>query len=285
MTNDYVQVHLENHICWLTLNRPQQRNPLSCEMLSNLHQALDAAGQDAAVRVIVIASTGPVFSAGHDLKQMYPGVNRAPADQRENIKHILDACSAMMLAIINNPKPVIASVQGTATAAGCQLVAVCDLAVAAEAAKFCTPGVNIGAFCTTPLVTIGRNINRKHAMELALTGDMFTAEDAIRMGLINKAVPLERLSSSVRQLALQIAAKSTRGIQAGKAAFYRQLDMPIEQALRFATDEMTKVLTQPDAAEGVAAFFEKRAPEYSDARFAQTGKQNLADTPSGPGRC
>jgi enoyl-CoA hydratase/carnithine racemase len=163
------------------------------------------------------------------------------------------------------PKAVIASVGATATAAGCQLVSACDLAVASDQAKFCTPGVNIGGFCTTPLVGIGRNMHRKHAMELALTGDMFSAEDAYRFGLVNRVVPAERLGETTRELAEKLASKSAAGIRAGKEAFYRQIEMPLEDAFRYANEEMLKAMTSRDSLEGISAFFEKRPPRWGDA--------------------
>jgi enoyl-CoA hydratase/carnithine racemase len=171
----------------------------------------------------------------------------------------------MMLAIVHSPKAVIACVQGTATAAGCQLVSACDLALASDEAHFCTPGVNIGTFCTTPLVGIGRNIHRKHAMELALTGEMFSAGEAVRFGLVNRAEPVDKLYASVEELAAKIASRSAQGIRAGKEAFYRQIDMPIEQAFSYANEAMLEGLLCGDAAEGTSAFLEKRKPVWGDA--------------------
>jgi len=259
----FIQREMRENVCWLTLNRPRQRNPLSSGMITALKQEIDRAATDTLVRVVVLAGSGPVFSAGHDLGEMV----RPPAgsDPDEHKRKILNLCSEMMLAIMHCPKAVIACVQGTATAAGCQLVSACDLAIAAEDACFCTPGVNIGSFCTTPLVGIGRNIHRKHAMELALTGDMISSEDAVRMGLINRAVPATVLYEEVENLAMRIAKKSAQGIRGGKQAFYAQIDMPIEAAFEYAREEMIKGLSSPDAGEGVKAFFEKRAPQWGDA--------------------
>jgi enoyl-CoA hydratase/carnithine racemase len=254
----------EDHVLTLTLNRPQQRNPLSSAMISALHEAIDAANADPGVRVIVLTGAGPVFSAGHDLREM----SLEPADgssREEHLRAVLDRCAAMMLAIMHSPKAIIARVQGTATAAGCQLVSACDLAIANEEARFCTPGVNIGSFCTTPLVGIGRNMHRKHAMELALTGNMFTAQDAVRMGLVNRAVPAQLLDEAVAELASLIASRSAQGIRAGKEAFYRQIDMPVEEAFRYATEEMIRATVGPDSREGIDAFFAKRAPRWGDA--------------------
>ena len=252
-------------VCWLTLNRPQQRNPLSSGMIGAIHQGIVDAGSDPQVRVIVLASSGPVFSAGHDLKEMNGTPPDGVANRGDHIGSILDQCSAMMLSIMHCPKAVIACVQGTATAAGCQLVSACDLAIASDDVCFCTPGVNIGSFCTTPLVGIGRNIHRKHAMEMALIGDMLSADDAVRMGLINRKVPAVDLRTDVESLAHRIAAKSAEGIRQGKEAFYRQVDMPVEDAFAFAREEMIKAMTTSDAKEGLQAFFDKRDPQWGDA--------------------
>lgn len=254
-----------NNVRWLTLNREKQRNPLSLQMLSSLTDALTRAGEDSAVRAVVIAAKGPVFSAGHDLKEMSQRDDEERDSQLARMREILDSCSQMMLGIVNSPKAIIACVQGTATAAGCQLVSACDLAIAADTASFCTPGVNMGGFCTTPLVGIGRNIHRKHAMALALTGDAFSAEDAVRFGLINECVPADELLQRTTLLAERIAAKSAQGIRHGKADFYRQIDMPIEDAFAYANDAMVRAMTSADAEEGKAAFFEKRKPVWGDA--------------------
>ena len=217
------------------------------------------------MRVIVITGSGPVFSAGHDLREMGPGTGESPEHRESRIRQILLDCSKMMLAIVHSPKAIIASVQGTATAAGCQLVSACDLAVAAQRARFCTPGVNIGIFCTTPLVGVGRNVHRKHAMEMALTGDMFSGEEAVRFGLVNRVVPADELRRTTEELAQKIASRSAQGIRSGKEAFYRQIDMPIEEAFRFANEAMLCGMTSPDAEEGTAAFFERRAPSWHEA--------------------
>jgi enoyl-CoA hydratase/carnithine racemase len=234
-------------------------------MITAINEDVVAAGDDPAVRVIVLAGSGPVFSAGHDLGEMTAVPHDGQQSREQRQRDILNRSSEMMLAIMHCPKAIIACVQGTATAAGCQLVSACDLAIASEDAFFCTPGVNIGSFCTTPLVGIGRNIHRKHAMELALTGDMFSAADAQRMGLINRTAPPQDLRVAVEDLAQGIAAKSSQGIRGGKAAFYRQIDMPVEEAFEFARDEMIAVLNCPDSQEGIRAFFEKRKPDWGDA--------------------
>ncbi len=261
----YLLVEQRDAALWLTLNRPEQRNPLSSHMIAALTSAIDAANDDPSVRVIVIRGSGPVFSAGHDLREMSLRKGEAPAACEARIRSILQACARMMTGIVHSPKAIIASVSATATAAGCQLVSACDLAIASDQARFCTPGVNIGSFCTTPLVGIGRNMQRKHAMELALTGDMVSAEDAYRFGLVNRVVPAAELEQATCELVDKIASKSAQGIRAGKEAFYRQIEMPLEEAFRFAEEEMLKAMTSADSNEGVSAFLEKRAPQWGDA--------------------
>lgn len=249
----------------LILNRPEQRNPLSLEMISAMTLALNSVADDPDIRVVVIASTGPVFSAGHDLAQLKRQEDETLQSQQQRMQHIFEKCAEMMLTIMHSPKAVIASVQGTATAAGCQLVSACDLAIAAETANFCTPGVNMGGFCTTPLVGIGRNISRKHAMALALTGESIDATHAERIGLINKTVPAAELLASTEALAKLIAGKSAQGIRMGKSDFYQQVEMPIEQAFEHANGAMVRAMTCEDAQEGSKAFFEKRTPEWGKA--------------------
>ena len=264
-TTPYLLQAMSGPVLWLTLNRPQQRNPLSSQMIAALTGAIDAANENSAVRAIVIASTGPVFSAGHDLREMGPQPGESDSERETRVRQILKDCARMMLGIVHSPKAIIASVQATATAAGCQLVSACDLAIASDQARFCTPGVNIGLFCTTPLVGIGRNMHRKHAMELALTGDLFSAGKAVRFGLINRAVPADELHGATAELADKIASRSAQGIRSGKETFYRQIDMPLEQAFESATESMLQGLMCGDAAEGTRAFLEKRAPRWGDA--------------------
>jgi enoyl-CoA hydratase/carnithine racemase len=253
-------------ICRLILNNPERRNALSSHMIAELHAAIDRASHDKDCRVVILSAAGHVFSAGHDLAETRRADDESEADWNARIDRLLADCAEMMKAIINAPKPVIAEIGGIATAAGCQLVSVCDLAIAAEEAQFCTPGVNIGIFCTTPLVGIGRNVSRKHAMEMALTGDMFSAADAVRFGLINKAVPAADLAVATQDMATKIAHRSAQGIRAGKQAFYRQLDMDLNAAFAYASQEMRCTITaKGDAEEGVAAFLEKRAPSWGDA--------------------
>ena len=265
METSPVTVETIDRVYWLTLNRPEQRNPLSLEMIRALTGALKEAYADNAIRVVVITAEGPVFSAGHDLKEMMQGETESANDYRDRIDLILDQCAALMTGIVTAPKPVIASVQGTATAAGCQLVSTCDLAIAASDARFCTPGVNIGTFCTTPLVGIGRNLSRKHAMEMALTGEMFSAKDARKFGLINRHVAPEGLRSETQALAEKIASRSPQSIRDGKAAFYAQIEMPLEQAFAQANRVMREALIDTeDGVEGRRAFIEKRSPRWSD---------------------
>ncbi len=261
----YLLEETTNNVRWLTFNRPKQRNPLSINMLDALSSALSDAAADEQVRAIVITAAGPVFSAGHDLKEMGPQGDEDLQSQQQRVRGILERCANMMLSIVNSPKAIIACVQGTATAAGCQLVSACDLALASDSAKFCTPGVNMGGFCTTPLVGIGRNVHRKHAMALALTGDAVSADHAVNIGLINEAVPAEQLIDRTRELAERIGSKSAQGIRHGKADFYQQVDMPIEEAFAFANEAMVRAMTSDDAREGNAAFFEKRAPQWGKA--------------------
>jgi enoyl-CoA hydratase/carnithine racemase len=262
---EHILAEQRGAVLWLCLNKPKQRNPLSLAMIKVLHEAIDNAGSDPKVRAVVIHSTGPVFCAGHDLREMAEVPPGGIENRERHLRNIFHNCAAMMQAIVHSPKAIIASVQGTATAAGCQLVSACDLALASEGAHFCTPGVNIGNFCTTPLVGIGRNMHRKHAMELALTGDMFTADDAVRMGLINRAVPGTDLEHEVTLLADKVASKSAQGIRAGKSAFYRQIELSLPEAFDYATEEMIKGTLSQDSTEGTAAFFGKREPQWGDA--------------------
>jgi len=251
-------------VLWLTLNRPEQRNPLSRDMIQTLYQAIERANVSSDVRVIVLTGAGPVFSAGHDMTEMGAWSGDNAKSREAHLREVLSDCAEMMMSIQHSPKAVIACVQGMATAAGCQLVSSCDLAIASDDVGFCTPGVNIGNFCTTPLVAIGRKMHRKHAMEMALTGDVISAEDAVRFGLINKTVPKEALRAEVQALAEKIASKSAQSISAGKEAFYRQIDMPLEDAYNFAIEGMIEGTMRDDAAEGASAFLGKRKPKWGD---------------------
>ncbi|MCC5957619.1 MAG: enoyl-CoA hydratase [Natronohydrobacter sp.] len=247
----------------LTLNDVARRNALSEAMLSELGAAFAVAGEDSAVRVIVLAANGPAFCAGHDLKEMTAG--RAGSDGgRAYFAQVMAQCAGVMQGIVNCPKPVIAEVTGVATAAGCQLVASCDLAIAAETARFSTPGVHIGLFCSTPMVALSRNVANKHAMEMLLTGDMIEAPRAAEMGLVNHAVPAADLTATVMDMARKIASKSSMTLATGKRAFYAQREMPLSDAYDYASQVMVENMLAHDATEGIGAFIEKRAPQWQD---------------------
>jgi enoyl-CoA hydratase/carnithine racemase len=250
-----------DHVAVLTLNRPERRNSLSEEMLAAITGQLDDIARDRATRAVVIAANGPVFCAGHDLKEL-SARRKDPDGGRAYFQEIMARCSAVMQAITSIPQPVIAAVQGTATAAGCQLVAACDLAVASSAATFCTPGVNIGLFCSTPMVALSRNVAPKHAMEMLLTGEMTSAAHAYRIGLVNRVVPSGEELEQALALARGIASKSAFTVTTGKTAFYRQLDMSLSEAYRYASQVMVENMMADDAEEGIAAFLEKRMPTW-----------------------
>jgi enoyl-CoA hydratase/carnithine racemase len=247
----------------LILNRPEARNSLSLAMLAALAEALAAIATDRTVRAVVLTANGPAFCAGHDLKEITS--RRADADRgRAFFDEVMRTCGAVMQQIVALPQPVIAAVQGTATAAGCQLVASCDLAVTSAAAQFATPGVNIGLFCSTPMVALSRNVARKHALEMLLTGDPISAHDAARMGLVNRVVDPGRERDEALALAAKITAKSARVLKLGKAAFYRQLEMGLADAYHYASQVMVENMLARDAEEGIGAFVEKRAPIWDD---------------------
>ena len=250
-------------IAILTLNRPKARNSLSEALLIALTEALDEIAADKEVRAVVLTANGPAFCAGHDLKELT--AQRSDADGgRESFRTTMLTCSEMMQKIVNLPQPVIAAVQGVATAAGCQLVASCDLAVASDAAKFATPGVDIGLFCSTPMVALSRNVSRKHAMEMLLTGEMIAAKRAAEIGLINRVMPAGDELKSALALAKQIAAKSSYTLKVGKAAFYAQAEMGLAQAYAYASEVMTENMMARDAEEGICAFIDKREPTWED---------------------
>jgi enoyl-CoA hydratase/carnithine racemase len=242
----------------LTLNRPKARNALSKALMHRLTLALSRAGKDPQTRVIVIAAAGPAFCAGHDLREI-----RADP-RRETYEQIFAQCSELMLTITRLPKPVIAEVHGIATAAGCQLVATCDLAIAAAEARFATPGVNIGLFCSTPMVALSRAVGRKAAMEMLLTGEPIDAARACEIGLVNRVVPAPELRAAVDVLARKIAAKSAFTVAIGKEAFYHQAEVDLAAAYRYAAEVMTTNMLAADAEEGIDAFLEKRAPVWQD---------------------
>jgi enoyl-CoA hydratase/carnithine racemase len=242
----------------LTLNRPEARNALSIALMAALIEALSRGARDPEVRVVVVAGAGPAFCAGHDLRELRQD------RRRETYQHIFALCSELMLTIVRLPKPVIAEVHGIATAAGCQLVASCDLAIAAEGARFATPGVNIGLFCSTPMVALSRAVGRKAAMEMLLTGELVDAATARSLGLVNRVVPQEGLREAVDALARQIAAKSALIVKTGKEAFYRQAELDLASAYRYAAEVMTTNMLTEDAGEGIDAFLGKRAPVWQD---------------------
>jgi enoyl-CoA hydratase/carnithine racemase len=253
----------DDGILRLTLNDAARRNALSEAMLSELGAAFSDAGGDTSVRVIVLAANGPAFSAGHDLKEMTAG-RQAPDRGRAYFSKVMAKCSEVMQGIVNCPKPVIAEVTGVATAAGCQLVASCDLAIAADTARFSTPGVHIGLFCSTPMVALSRNVANKHAMEMLLTGDMTSAARAAEIGLVNGTVADDALQDAVLRMARKIASKSSMTLATGKHAFYAQREMPLADAYDYASQVMVDNMLTHDAEEGIDAFVGKRAPRWQD---------------------
>lgn len=244
-------------VAWLTLNRPAQRNALSQPLMAALHEALDTIEAERAIRVVVLAGVGPAFCAGHDLREVQ-------ALGREGHTAIFAQCSALMQRIVTLRVPVIARVHGIATAAGCQLVATCDLAVAGVSARFATPGVNIGLFCSTPMVALSRAVGRKAAMAMLLTGEMVDAAEAVRIGLVNEAVADAALDGAVEALAKRIASRSPASVALGKPAFYTQAEMPLAEAYAYASRVMVENMQAADAAEGIGAFLERREPVWGD---------------------
>ena len=248
-------------VALLTLNRPEARNSLSEELIAALTSAVAEIGASDAVRAIVVTGKGMAFSSGHDLKELTAHRND-PDRGRAFFAKTLAACSEMMLAIVCSPQPVIAAVNGIATAAGCQLVASTDLAVASQDARFATPGVNIGLFCSTPMVALSRNVSRKAAMEMLLLGEMVSAEDAKSLGLVNRVAAPDRVVNEAVELGRQIAMKPRRTLKIGKEAFYRQLDMSLEDAYAYASAVMVENMLDAEAEEGIGAFIDKRAPRW-----------------------
>ena len=247
---------VDREICYLTLCRPTMSNALSGQLIRNLQSAFDEIANDRKIKVVLLDAEGDVFCAGHDLKEI-----RALSNERM-IAQLFADCSTMMQSITEMPQPVIARVQGIATAAGCQLVATADLALASESARFATPGVHIGLFCSTPMVPISRVLTKKHAMEMLLTGDLISAEDAVRFGLINRVVAADALQAAGNTLARKIAEKSSYTVGLGKKAFYEQLKMPITDAYAHCCEIMTDNMLAPDAVEGIDAFLQKRSPKW-----------------------
>jgi len=250
--------HDSDGIARLTLNRPGARNALSVALMDALQSALDAVARDDKVKAVVIAANGPGFCAGHDLREMRanPG--------RQHYEAVFTQCARLMTAIVRLPKPVIARVHGVATAAGCQLVASCDLAIAAVDARFATPGVNIGLFCSTPMVALSRAVPRKAAMEMLLTGELIGADEARRLGLVNRVVPADRLDDAVNELARTIAAKSPLVLKIGKEAFYRQAELGLDAAYAYTSEVMVTNMLARDAEEGIDAFLQKRSPKWEN---------------------
>jgi enoyl-CoA hydratase/carnithine racemase len=257
VTDPVLLRHDDGPVAWLTLNRPQARNALSVALMAALEAELQALRVDPAIKVVVLGGAGPAFCAGHDLREMRanPG--------RDAYAALFDQCSRLMQQIVHLPKPVIARVHGVATAAGCQLLASCDLAIAADSARFATPGVNIGLFCSTPMVALSRAVGRKAAMEMLLTGELISAAEALRIGLINRSVPDNDLDAEVAALANRIASKSPLTLAIGKEAFYRQAEMDLASAYAYASEVMTRNMMARDAGEGIDAFLAKRPPTWT----------------------
>lgn len=256
MTYEHIFVERDAPIATITMNRPDKRNALSTPMMEELTDAFQTLSRERDVRVMVLAANGPAFSAGHDLRELVGGDINA-------YRHVFDVCTVLMTTIQEIPQPVIARVHRIATAAGCQLVATCDLAVAAEEATFGTPGVKIGLFCTTPMVALSRAIGRKRALQMLLTGQVIPAETAADWGLVNSVVPADRLDEATRELALSIANASPLTVTLGKRAFYDQIDLDQPKAYAYAENVMTMNAMAADAQEGMCAFLEKRTPTWS----------------------
>ena len=254
---------IANGVYRLTLNDAKKRNTLSEEMIAKLKSSLTDATDNKSIRVIIIAGNGPAFCSGHDLKQMTAG--RDNDDQGLNyFKKVFASCSELMQMIVEHPKPIIAEVSGVAAAAGCQLVACCDLAVAGKSARFITPGVNIGLFCSTPMIALSRNVSNKAAMEMLLTGEMVSADKAEHIGLINRVTDDADLEQETTALAELIASKSSLTLKIGKEAFYKQKDMPLSEAYDFASKVMVDNMLEHDAKEGIGSFLEKRKPKWQN---------------------
>ncbi|MBL4907860.1 MAG: enoyl-CoA hydratase [Sneathiella sp.] len=251
-----LNVVVDDKIARVRLNNPTSRNALSSTMMSEIETTLTELGARADVHVVVLEAKGPVFSSGHNLKEVI-GDSR-----QETMLALFNQCSQMMQTVVHLPKPVIAKVDGIATAAGCQLVASCDLAFASDTSRFATPGVNLGLFCSTPMVALSRNVSPKHAMEMLLGGEFIDAEHAARIGLINRAVPAEELDTTVEEFAARIASKSPLTVKTGKTAFYKQLPLSLAEAYAYTSEVMADNMQTLDAQEGITAFLEKRDPKW-----------------------
>jgi len=249
--------HNARDIAWLTLNRPKAYNALSGDLMSELISSLNSIANERDIKVVVIKGAGKGFCAGHDLQEMKVNNNET------FLENFFEQCCVLMQAIVNLPQPVIAQVHGTAAAAGCQLVASCDLAFADDNATFATPGVNIGLFCSTPMVAVSRKINRKKMMEMLLLGDKIDSKTAVEHGLINRRVPAKLLNKAVSEVANKIASKSPLTLKIGKEAFYKQLEMPLSEAYEYTSKVMIQNMQARDAEEGISAFIEKRLPVWT----------------------
>ena len=260
--SDLIIEDLKDSILKITLNNPSQQNTLSLDFINDLKNIIDKADKNDEVKVIILSSSGKVFSAGHNLKEIKS--HREDKDQGlQFFTTLINSCSDLMIKIINNSKPIIAEVSGIATAAGCQLVASCDLAYASENSKFATPGVNIGLFCSTPMVALSRVVKSKHSMEMLLTGDFIDANKAKNIGLINNYFSEDSLVDEIRQMANKIANKSSQTVKIGKKAFYNQAQMKTVDAYKYASEVMIENMMNKDSDEGISAFLEKREPNWS----------------------
>jgi enoyl-CoA hydratase/carnithine racemase len=254
-TYEHIVFELDGEIARITMNRPEKRNALSLAHMQELTSCLKAVGESREASLVVLAGNGPAFCAGHDLSEM---IGRDP----EFYRHLFDVCCELMETVQAIPQPVIAKVHGVATAAGCQLAATCDLVVAAEEARFATPGVKIGLFCSTPMVALSRAVGQKKSMEMLLTGDFISAQEALAEGLVNRVVPAGDLEEETRKLAERITEASPLVVGVGKQAFYRQIEMPVEQAYAYTREVMSFNASFADAQEGMCAFLEKRKPKW-----------------------
>ena len=260
--SDLIIENFKDSILKITLNNPSQQNTLSLQFINDLKKIIENADSSDQVKVIILSSSGKVFSAGHNLKEIKS--HREDKDRGlQFFTTLINSCSDLMLKIINNSKPVIAEVNGIATAAGCQLVASCDLAYASDSSKFATPGVNIGLFCSTPMVALSRVVNNKHSMEMLLTGDLINADKAKSIGLINNFFNEDKLVNKTREMAVRIANKSSLTLRIGKKAFYNQTELKISDAYKYASEIMIKNMMNQVSEEGIAAFLEKRVPNWS----------------------
>ena len=261
--NILLKDNVDKGILRLTLNNSKHQNTLSEAMMESLKKELLDAATNESIRVVILAANGPIFCAGHDLKEITEARNNEDLGYAY-FKNLFSTCSEVMQLIVNNPKPIIAEINGIATAAGCQLVASCDLAIASDEAKFATPGVNIGLFCSTPMVALSRNISNKHAMEMLLTGDMIDAKKAKEIGLINNNVSSKNLMQATLTLAKKVASKSSMTLKVGKQAFYAQSSLELSQAYKYTSKVMLDNILKDDAKEGIEAFIDKRDPKWKD---------------------